>query len=424
MLSQEIYQPRGFSRLSLLLLAGLLGFSCLGVWSTTVSQDGEYGQFVRHLLSIGLALGVFFTVTRMGYRKLQSWGPGLYLALLALLVLVLLIGPYVAGSRRWIFFGGFSFQPSEFGKLVLTLTLSAHLAGLKSLNPINLLLLLGHIALPCLLIVREPDLGMTLVLLGLFFSMLLVSPASPWILSLSLAPMLSVGLYFLNSLVWKLHLILGTLALAAWTLSRRWQRLPALTLSLFCGGLLLMNASIIWIGEWVWQHLQPYQQQRILTFINPEPDILNSGYQVMQSTIAVGSGGLFGQGLFKGSQTQLGLVPEQHTDFIFSAIAEETGFLGAGLLLLLFLVLVLRILWIGFQAKEPSQLYICTGVASLLLMQLLINVGMNMDLMPVKGVPLPLISYGGSSMIIQMGLLGLVESIYLQQNDSGLMPDW
>ncbi|PKL76331.1 MAG: hypothetical protein CVV27_10800 [Candidatus Melainabacteria bacterium HGW-Melainabacteria-1] len=423
MLSQQVYQRKGFSRLNLLLLLGLLCFSCLGVWSTTSAAGGS-GQFLRHLLSILVGLGVFFAVALTGYRTLQRWSPGLYLLLLLLLGLVLLIGPYVAGSRRWIYLGGFSFQPSEFAKLVLSLSLSAHLAGIRRLTPLQVLLLALHIGLPCLLILREPDLGMTLVLCGLFFSMLVVSPASPWILSLCLAPALSVLLYFVNQLAWQAHLMVGALGLSGWALWRRWQRQPVLVVTLFGAGLLLFNASVIMLGEWGWQHLHPYQRQRIVTFLNPDPDTLSSGYQVMQSTIAVGAGGLTGQGLNQGSQTQLRLVPEQHTDFIFSAIAEEGGFLGAGLLLLLFSILVFRILWIGFQAREPSQLYICAGVAALMLMQLLINVGMNMDLMPVKGVPLPLISYGGTSMIIQLGLLGLVESIYLSQHDPSLMTEW
>lgn len=421
MLSQQVYRRKSFSRLNLALLLALLTFSCLGVWSTSVAADGDFGQFIRHVVSLLLGMGVFFGVSLTGYRQLQRWSPALYIALLMLLGLVLAIGPYVAGSRRWLYFGSFSFQPSEFAKLVLSLTLSAHLASVRRLSPLNVLLLALHIGLPCLLILREPDLGMTLVLCGLFFSMLLVSPASPWILSLSLAPASSVALYFLNQMLWQAHLILGGLGLAGWALWRRWQRLPMLIVTLFGAGLLLINASVILIGNVVWEHLQPYQRQRIVTFLNPEPDTLSSGYQVLQSTIAVGAGGLAGQGLFQGSQTQLGLVPEQHTDFIFSAIAEETGFVGAGLLLLLFGVLVTRILWIGLHAQEPRQLYICTGVAALMLMQLLINVGMNMDLMPVKGVPLPLISFGGSSLIIQLALLGLVESIYLRQHDPSLM---
>lgn len=423
MLTQQVYQRQGFSRLNLLLLAILLGFSCLGVWSTTVvHSNGELGFFLRHVFSIAVGLTVFFSVSLTGYRQLQKWAPLLYAALLGSLALVLVIGPIVAGSRRWIYFGGFSFQPSELGKLVLSLTLSAHLAGIRRLSPGNVALLAVHIALPCLLILREPDLGMTLVLGGLFFSMLVVSPASPWILGLSLAPAVSVVLYFLNQALWQAHLILGALGLMGWSLWQRWQRQPFAIVSLFIGGLLVLNASIIVIGNWTWNHLHPYQRQRVESFLNPQPDTLSSGYQVLQSTIAVGSGGLAGQGLFHGSQTQLGMVPEQHTDFIFSAIAEETGFLGAGTVLLCFGILVFRILWIGFRAQEANQLYICTGVASLMLMQLLINVGMNMDLMPVKGVPLPLISYGGSSIIIQMGLLGLVESIHLQQHNPNLMP--
>lgn len=422
MLSQHVFQRRAFSRFNAIILLGLLTYSCLGVWSTSVAHDGDYGLFFKHLFSIAIGLTVFVTVSLQGYRKLLRFAAAFYALLILLLGLVLVIGPYIAGSRRWIYLGSFSFQPSELAKLVLIITLTAHLASIREWHIFNWIGLGAHIALPCLLVLREPDLGMTLVLSALFLSLLLVSPISLWILSLLLVPGLSIALFFWNRTLWEAHLILGALGLLFWFAFNRWRRQPLSLNTAFFAGLLLINASVIGLGTWGWQHLHPYQQQRILTFISTNPDNLSSGYQVLQSKIAVGSGGLLGQGLFQGSQTQLGFVPEQHTDFIFSALAEELGFVGTAVLLLLFALLIFRVLWIGFQAREPEQLYICTGVAALLIMQLLINMGMNMEIMPVTGVPLPLISYGGSSMMIQMGLLGLVESVYLQQSE---MPeDW
>lgn len=414
--------------ISLGLIALILLYGVLGVWSTSVVAEGQYALFYKHVFSIGVGLGVFFLMRFSGYRRLQRAAPVLYGLLLLLLGLVLAIGPSVAGSRRWLFLGGFSFQPSELAKLVLTLTLSAHLSqvrlqrGRVLANALQLLGLGLHIALPCALVLKEPDLGMTLVLLGLFFSLLVVSPLSFWILSMTVMPLLSVALFFVHVWLWKAHLLLGALGLGLATLRHRfYKRQNQLLLLLGCV-VLTLNVSVVGLGQLAWENLQPYQKQRILTFVSPTPDALASGYQVEQSKIAVGSGSLWGQGLFSGSQTQLGYVPEQHTDFIFSAIAEETGFLGAGFLLLCFGGLVFRILWIGFTAQEPQQLYICTGVSALLLMQLLINVGMNIDMMPVTGVPLPLVSYGGSSMMIQLALLGLVESIHVQQQqESGLL---
>ncbi len=414
--------------ISLGLITLILLYGVLGVWSTSVAADGEYALFYKHVFSIGVGLAVFFFIRFSGYRRLQRAAPVLYGVLLLLLGLVLVIGPSVAGSRRWLFLGGFSFQPSELAKLVLTLTLSAHLSqvrlqrGRALTNALQLGGLALHIALPCLLVLKEPDLGMTLVLLGLFFSMLVVSPLSFWILSMTVMPLFSIALFFVHGWLWKAHLLLGALALGLATLRHRfYKRQNQLLLLLGCV-VLTLNVSVVELGQVAWHNLKPYQKQRILTFVSPAPDALASGYQVEQSKIAVGSGGLWGQGLFSGSQTQLGYVPEQHTDFIFSALAEETGFWGAGFLLLCFGGLVFRVLWIGFTAQEPQQLYICTGVSALLLMQLLINVGMNMDMMPVTGVPLPLVSYGGSSMMIQLALLGLVESIHVQQHqESGLL---
>jgi len=423
MLSQQVSQHHRFSWFQVLIILAVLSFGCLGVWSTEVAAQGKIGIFIRHLVSIGLGLTVFFAVSLYGYRRLQTWGPWFYLLLLALLLGVLFFGPVVAGSRRWFYLAGISFQPSELAKLVLLLTLASHLAAIRRWNLGQGLLLSLHILLPCALIFRQPDLGMTLMLFSLLLSLLLVSPASTWVLSLLLMPVFSVGLFFWHPDLWRMHLALGALGLLAWWLLQRWQRQNVGIPALFAAGLLLLNLGVVSLGGWAWQHLHPYQQQRLLTFVSPEPDSLSSGYQVIQSTIAVGAGGLSGQGLFKGSQTQLGFVPEQHTDFIFSALAEETGFLGAGLLLCLFALLIARVLWIGFQAQEPVQLYICTGVVALMTLQILINVGMNMDLMPVKGVPLPLVSYGGSSIIIQLALLGLVESVHLQQQRGELTPE-
>lgn len=411
--------------ISLGLIAVILLYGMLGVWSTSVVADGQYGLFYKHIFSIVVGLAVFTSIRLSGYQRLQRFAPLFYGLLLLLLGVVLAIGPVVAGARRWIFLGGFSFQPSELAKLVLTLTLSAHLSHLRlhrgrwRTNAVQLLALFGHIALPCVLVLKEPDLGMTLVLLGLFFSMLVVSPLSFWILSLTLMPLMSIGLFFMNTLLWKAHLLVGALLLGGLALGMRFYKIQRQMLLVLGCLILTLNTSVIGLGQWGWTHLKPYQKQRILTFVSPAPDALASGYQVQQSKIAVGSGGLTGQGLFSGSQTQLGYVPEQHTDFIFSAIAEETGFLGAGFLLLCFGLLIFRILWIGFTAREPQQLYICTGVSALLLMQLLINVGMNVDMMPVTGVPLPLVSYGGSSMMIQLALLGLVESIQWKQKQEG-----
>lgn len=407
------------------LIGVILVYGLLGVWSTSVVAEGQYALFYKHLFSIGIGLSVFMGIRFSGYRRLQRLAPFFYGLLLLLLGAVLFVGPVVAGSRRWIFLGGFSFQPSEFAKLVLVLTLSAHLSsvvlrrGHFRANALQIVALFMHIALPCVLVLKAPDLGMTLVLLGLFFSLLVVSPFSFWILSLTLMPTVSTVLFFINKMLWQSHLLVGAAALAFVTLSVRFYKKQQGLLLLLASLVLALNASIVWVVQGAWNYLQPYQKQRVLTFISPTPDTLASGYQVQQSKIAVGSGGLTGRGLFSGSQTQLGYVPEQHTDFIFSAISEETGFVGASLLLVCFALLVFRILWIGFKAQEPQQLYICTGVAALLLMQLLINVGMNLDMMPVTGVPLPLVSYGGSSMLIQLSLLGLVESIHLKQQQEG-----
>jgi rod shape determining protein RodA len=229
-------------------------------------------------------------------------------------------------------------------------------------------------------------------------------------------------LFFGMPILWKLYIAGLLIIVIGRTLYHRWHRTDSLHKTLFSGGLVLINWGIGGLAELAWSMLKGYQKQRILSFIATQPDELNSGYQVMQSKIAVGSGGWWGQGFFQGSQTQLGFVPEQHTDFIFSALGEEGGFFMGSLIVLLFSALIIRALWIAYRSEKLHELYLCTGVGTMLLAHVVVNIGMNLELLPVTGVPLPLFSYGGSSMLIHMASLGLVESIYLHQQLGRSLP--
>ncbi|PIQ26713.1 hypothetical protein COW36_00855 [bacterium (Candidatus Blackallbacteria) CG17_big_fil_post_rev_8_21_14_2_50_48_46] len=405
----------------LLLVAVFFSLSSLCVWSVQVHAEGNMGIFIRHLISLGLGYLVFFGVAFVGYHVLRSLVIPLYAIVIIFLALVLVIGPVIAGSQRWLYLGPLSFQPSELAKLVLIISLSHHLSLIQRFDFKQLLLLLAHIGLPFLLIYKEPDLGTSLILIGIFISMLMVSRLSSLVLMTLFTPVVSLSLYFSHSWFWLAYVLGGITLWFAWFIWARWHRISA-TLGILIGSLLLaLNIGIPGLAQWGWEHLQPYQKQRILTFVAPEPDVMSSGYQVAQSKIAVGSGGFWGQGFMKGSQTQLRYVPEQHTDFIFSALAEEGGFVVAGLVIFLFMLLLARILWVGYHCSESAELYVCSGVAALELMHLLINMGMNMDMMPVTGVPLPFFSYGGTAILMHMSLLGLVESIAWAQRGSRLI---
>jgi rod shape determining protein RodA len=280
------------------------------------------------------------------------------------LLVTYLIGERVYGSRRWIpLGGGFHLEVSEFVKLVIILLVARYLADLKVdvLEIREVLKLAGLVAIPTVLVLKQPDLGTSVSYLAI-----LVAGA------------------FLAGLRWKYVAVIAVVAVIVVPVS--------------------------------WQHfLTDYQKARLVSFMDPERDPQGQGYQLIQSQIAVGSGGMFGKGVTKGTQTQLRFLPVPHKDFIFSAFAEEHGFVGVVVLLALFFVLVMRIVQNAQTAPDRAGMYICMGVASLLLYHALVNVGMVVGLMPVTGIPLPFMSYGGSSIWTDFLALGLVNNVRLRR---------
>lgn len=338
----------------------LLIFGIVIIFSITYHTPKQ-NLAISQLIYIVLGLGLLVLFTSIDYRTLSSASTILYIIGLALLILVLILGRTKLGSTRWINFGFFNFQPSEIFKVILILTLSNFLAKKEEINRADFLLYMGMIALPILLVLLEPDLGTAII-----------------------------------------YLLLG----AVLFLARRAREVYLLA----AGAITATLAPIFWFFI-----LRNYQRERILTFLDPRRDPFGSGYNVLQSTISVGSGGWLGRGLGHGTQSQLNFLPIQHTDFIFATLAEELGFIGAGLLLILFLILIVRIVSIAIQAKDGLGRYLAIGVAAMIIFQVLINVGMNIGLMPVTGIPLPLISHGGSSLFSTMIALGIAASIYARR---------
>ncbi len=293
------------------------------------------------------------------WSKLWFWLYGLTLALLAL---VMVAGHSALGATRWINLGFFQFQPSELAKLVMIVVLAKYFADHyeQMEKPRYLILSLLYTIIPVVMVLAQPDLGTALVLMVIWLVMALVSRAR------------------------KLHIAL------------------------------MIALSLVLVPTIV-PHLKPYQRDRIASFTNPTADPLGTGYNVVQSTIAVGSGQFFGRGLAAGSQSQLNFLPSQHTDFIFAVLAEKLGFVGAVLLLALFLLLILRALVIAYRARDRFGLFLATGIIAMLLFHIFINVGMNMGIMPVTGIPLPFVSYGGTSLLIGMIGIGLLESIAVRR---------
>jgi rod shape determining protein RodA len=319
--------------------------------------------FARGSLWAGVAIVVLVIATAFDYRWLRTFTWPLYLANIALLVATLIVGDGVGGTSRWIYVGPLSFQFSELAKIGMIAVLASYLAS-RSTRLDSLSTILGACALivpPWVLVLMQPDLGTSLVFGAILVGMLFMSGAN---------------------LKW-----LGVLAAAG---------LAAL--------------------PFVWSNiLRDYQKERLLSFLDPLADIQGSGYQLYQAQIAVGSGGLFGKGLTNGTQNQLEFLPVQTTDFVFAILAEELGFLGAAVVLTLFGLLIWRVLTAAWRSRDPFGLSFAAGVASLLLFQLVVNVGMVIGIMPITGIPLPFVTHGGASLVSLALGLGIIQSINIRQ---------
>ncbi|MBI4463049.1 MAG: rod shape-determining protein RodA [Acidobacteria bacterium] len=342
------------------LLIGGLGL--IEIHSTTLTNPRFAGLHLRQMLWMGIGLVLMLILARIDYHTWLDQAPWLYLAALGSLVAVLVFGKELFGARRWLEIGGITFQVSEVTKLVIIIVLARYLSEVRTeqLSWVELVKVSLLVGVPMLLIGAQPDLGT----------------------ALTLVPLVATGV-FLAGLRWK-HAAL--LALAA---------------------LLVLPAG--------WQLLRPYQRERLATFLNPGQNPKGPGYQILQSKIAVGSGGFWGKGIGKGSQNQLGFIPVRHAEFIMAAYAEEQGFAGVLLALLLYLALLMRLVHSAETAPDRAGAFLVVGVASLLLFHLLVNVGMVVGLMPVTGIPLPLMSYGGSATVSTWMMLGLVMSVRLRR---------
>lgn len=351
--------------LTMLLCAlGLLVLYSSGIKAASVASQIDTSRQFFYVL-FGFVLLLLFA--KLDYRVLKNYALTLYGIMLATLLWVDLAGRTALGAQRWISIGFFQFQPSEFAKIFFIIALakfySRHYEQSSKLRYLMMALL--YLALPLGLVLAQPDLGTGLVFIAIWTVMTFCSK------------------------VRKIYLFgLAALGLAS---------LPLLI-----------------------SRLQTYQRNRLMTFINPASDPLGSGYNVSQAMIAVGSGGLFGRGLSAGSQSQLNFLPSQHTDFIFAVLAEKLGFVGGAVMLSLFIALIIRSILVATKSRDNFGTFLVIGICTMLLFQLLINVGMNMGIMPVTGIPLPFISAGGSSMLVSMIGIGIVLSVGARKKGSSV----
>lgn len=362
-----MFKSRFWKNFDWWLLIGALLLSLIGIlviFSTNlkVSSIAPATDVRNQIIFLVIALAGFFGLAWVDYRVWTKLTRPLYLIMIGLLLVVEFLGKTALGATRWINFGFFQFQPSELAKIVLIIVFakffSDHYDRLS--DPKQVLLSLGYLLLPLGLVLAQPDLGTGLVLVVIWFAMALASSMP------------------------KRYLV-----------------------ALLAAGVLFLPIGL--------HFLKPYQRQRIDTFLQPTANPLGSGYNVVQSTIAVGSGQLLGRGLAAGSQSQLNFLPSQHTDFIFAVLAEKLGFVGAAILLVIFAALLGRALIVTYKAQDRFGFFLGVGIVAMLIFHIVINVGMNMGIMPVTGIPLPFVSYGGTSLLVSLAAVGLLESISIRR---------
>ncbi len=355
---------RSLRELDWALVAVTLVLCCLGIlqiYSATIDTRW-HDAWWKQIIWVVSGLLMMWAAANIDYHALLGRVSYLYGAALVLLLVTAFVGNKVFGSTRWIKIGGFTLQTSEFVKIVLILLVAKYLTDIKAENLEwkDIAKLAGSVAVPMLLVMKEPDLGT----------------------SLTYIPILIAGI-LMAGLRWRYFLIIT--------------------------GVLVLTLPI------GYYFLKPYQKDRLVSFINPDRDPKGTGFQVIQSRIAVGNGGMWGRGAKESSQTHLGFLPVPHTDFIFSSFAEEHGFVGIVVALVLYFLLIMQVVQNAQTAIDRAGIYVCMGVAALLLFHVLVNVGMVVGRMPVTGIPLPLMSSGGSNTWSIFLMLGLVNSVRMRR---------
>ena len=365
-------ERRAIRHVDLVLVAAVLALAVAGllaIYSAThrslAAVGLDPGHFVkRQVTFVGLGAVVVMLVASFDYRLLKIYAGFVYIASLVLLVLVRTpLGSSVKGSQRWFGLFGFQLAPSEFAKLALIAMLAAFLSEIRGeLTLRDVFRASALAAIPGVLVFLQPDLGSSIVFAAILFGILVVA---------------------------------GTRA--------RYL------------GVLALTAVILIVAGFQVGLVREYQLERLRAFLDPENVDAAARYNREQAEIAIGSGGVFGLGYLRGTQTNLDFVPEQHTDFVFTVVGEEFGFLGAGLLLGLYGVVLWRAFRIALLSKDPFGTYLAAGVASMLALQMFVNVGMNIGIMPITGIPLPFVSYGGSSLLLNAAAVGLLLNVHMRR---------
>jgi rod shape determining protein RodA len=437
--------PSGLSgRVDWTFVAAVAGLVTAGTVAIMSAANGTlfYSSIVqKHFIALALG-GVLFTLTlAFNYQVFQDQSKVMYAVGLVLMIAVLLVGTETRGHRAWLRLSGFSFQPAELARVLVVLTLADFLdKRARRIHDLSTILLALGIAAPImLLILKQPDFSTALTFLPMITAMLFCAGADlihllfvfgygaltlsvPLLYTLcqvrfpgAAAGSLPALILATSKMGWATLatvLILCALSGLVWRVAT-WMRLQVKPLAFVIMPVIVSGALLTGIA--INRQMKSYQRNRFVAFVAPKSDAQGASYNVIQAKVAVGSGGLWGKGLFSGTQAQLGFLPERHTDFIFATVGEEMGFLGSGLVLGLYMLVLWRIVTAARLARDRYGYLVCSGLAAMYAFVMMLNIGMCVGLMPVAGIPLPLISYGGSSLVINLWSLGIVANVYARR---------
>ncbi len=401
-------ERRFFERFDITLFMSVVALIVIGIfaiYSATQSNPVTADYYLKQMTFAIIGLVMVVVVSFVPPRYISSITYYLYGFALVLLVLVLIFGKTINGNKSWFYIAGFGIQPSEFAKVATVLAIANFFykgdEDNPKIHPFDIFKALMFVIIPAVLVKLENDTGTTLVMLSFFIPMFFWAGVSPFLLYAVITPVFAVVLAFINFNFFVAYCIVILISL--FFFKRHWiQSLIIIVLNIISG----LSVS------YLFSKLQPYQQNRIKAVFDPASDPLGSGYNVIQSKVAIGSGGLWGKGYMQGSQTQLRFIPEQWTDFIFCMIGEEFGFFGTIIIIILFLIVIFRLLNNAYYSKNRFLSLACLGFGSIFFFHMFINIGMTIGITPVIGIPLPLVSNGVSSLLSFLLMVGIAMNTY------------
>lgn len=427
-----------FDYLLILVVLILVSIGVMFIYSSSINSEGisVTNEYIKQIIWGSIGFVIMILMTLYDYRKLQSKAIYLYLFLIVLLIYTRLFGRYVNGAKSWIGIGEFGIQPSEFGKVFFILFLAAVLDNTQNIHPLRrFIYAIGVLLIPMGLILLQPDLGTSSVYVPIFLVMCFIA-GIPLMYLLYVLSFGILTIFFAILPVWNNEIADKSFAIISilTTMKLRLILISAIFIITLLGYVIRRYLHgpkyIFWItyvasiitlalifSFLLGKFLKDYQIKRLIIFMNPNKDPLGAGWNIIQSKVAIGAGGLMGQGYLQGTQSHYRFLPQQSTDFIFSILSEEFGFMGCCLIYFLYFIILLKILYIIRKCVNKFGTYICAGIFGMFTFHFFINVGMVMGMMPITGIPLQFLSYGGSSLLTAMTCIGLVMNVNCRKYD-------